>query len=50
MLFDNWAHHYEKAAHSIHTTFGDVEWITIFFFIGLFILVHGVRVINRSFH
>lgn len=42
MLLDNWAHHAEKAAHNIHSTFGDVEWITIFFFIGLFIVVHGV--------
>jgi Na+/H+ antiporter NhaD/arsenite permease-like protein len=44
MLLDNWAHHSEKAAHNIHTTFGDVEWITIFFFLGLFIVVHGVEV------
>jgi Na+/H+ antiporter NhaD/arsenite permease-like protein len=44
MLLDNWAHHAEKAAHNIHQTFGDVEWITIFFFIGLFIVVHGVDV------
>lgn len=44
MLLDNWAHHSEKAAHNVHATFGDVEWITIFFFIGLFIVVHGVEV------
>jgi Na+/H+ antiporter NhaD/arsenite permease-like protein len=44
MLLDNWAHHTEKASHNIHRTFGDVEWITIFFFIGLFIIVHGVDV------
>jgi Na+/H+ antiporter NhaD/arsenite permease-like protein len=44
MLFDNWVHHTEKAAHNIHQTFGDVEWITIFFFIGLFIVVHSVEV------
>ena len=44
MLLDNWAHHSEKAAKNIHQTFGDVEWITIFFFIGLFIVVHGVEV------
>lgn len=43
MLLDNWAHHSEKAAHNIHSTFGDVEWITIFF-IGLFVVVHGVDV------
>jgi Na+/H+ antiporter NhaD/arsenite permease-like protein len=44
MLLDNWAHHTEKAAHNIHQTFGDVEWITIFFFVGLFMVVHGVDV------
>jgi len=43
MLLDNWAHLTEKAAHNIHQTFGDVEWITIFFFIGLFMVVHGVE-------
>ena len=44
MLLDNWAHLSEKAAHNVHRTFGDVEWITIFFFIGLFVVVHGVDV------
>ncbi|WP_315836997.1 ArsB/NhaD family transporter [Bradyrhizobium prioriisuperbiae] len=44
MLLDNWTHHSEKAAQNIHQTFSDVEWITIFFFIGLFIVVHGVEV------
>jgi Na+/H+ antiporter NhaD/arsenite permease-like protein len=44
MLLDNWSHHAEKASDNIHRTFGDVEWITIFFFIGLFIVVHGVEV------
>jgi Na+/H+ antiporter NhaD/arsenite permease-like protein len=43
MLLDNWAHQAEKAAHNIHQTFGDVEWITIFFFVGLFMVVHGVE-------
>jgi Na+/H+ antiporter NhaD/arsenite permease-like protein len=44
MLLDNWAHHSEKASHNIHSTFGDVEWITVFFFLGLFVVVHGVEV------
>jgi Na+/H+ antiporter NhaD/arsenite permease-like protein len=43
MLCDNWTHHAEKASHNIHSTFGDVEWITIFFFLGLFVVVHGVE-------
>jgi Na+/H+ antiporter NhaD/arsenite permease-like protein len=44
MLLDNWHHHAEKQAGNVHRTFTDVEWITIFFFIGLFIIVHGVEV------
>ena len=44
MLLDNWGHHGEMAARNLHETFSDVEWITIFFFIGLFIVVHGVEV------
>jgi len=43
MLLDNWQHHNEKQSENVHKTFGDVEWITIFFFIGLFIVVHGVE-------
>ncbi len=44
MFLDNWQHHSEKQSANVHETFSDVEWITIFFFIGLFIVVHGVEV------
>ncbi|NVO17567.1 MAG: ArsB/NhaD family transporter [Rhodoplanes sp.] len=44
MLLDNWQHHAERQSENVHKTFGDVEWITIFFFVGLFIVVHGVEV------
>src|SRR6516165_10274488 len=44
MMLDNWTHHNERAARNMHSTFSDVEWITIFFFIGLFVVVHGVEV------
>jgi Na+/H+ antiporter NhaD/arsenite permease-like protein len=44
MFLDNWQHHNEKQSENVHKTFGDVEWITIFFFIGLFIVVRGVEV------
>jgi Na+/H+ antiporter NhaD/arsenite permease-like protein len=44
MLLDNWQHHTEKQSANVHKTFGDVEWITIFFFVGLFVVVHGVEV------
>src|SRR6266849_6439562 len=33
-----------STSENVHRTFGDVEWITIFFFIGLFVVVHGVDV------
>lgn len=44
MFLDNWQHHNEKQSENVHRTFSDIEWITIFFFIGLFIVVHGVDV------
>jgi Na+/H+ antiporter NhaD/arsenite permease-like protein len=44
MFLDNWQHHNEKQSANVHQTFGDVEWITIFFFVGLFIVVRGVEV------
>jgi Na+/H+ antiporter NhaD/arsenite permease-like protein len=33
----------EKQSEQVHRTFGEVEWITIFFFVGLFILVAGIE-------
>jgi Na+/H+ antiporter NhaD/arsenite permease-like protein len=44
MLLDNIGHHPEKQSEKSTQTFGEVEWITIFFFIGLFVVVHGVEV------
>lgn len=32
----------EEQAHHVHSSFGEVEWITLFFFIGLFVMVEGV--------
>jgi Na+/H+ antiporter NhaD/arsenite permease-like protein len=43
LLLDNWPRDAEAQSHSIHASFGDVEWITIFFFVGLFIIVAGVE-------
>lgn len=34
----------ESQSHEVHHIFGEVEWVTIFFFIGLFVVVHGVEV------
>ncbi|MFZ0609411.1 MAG: ArsB/NhaD family transporter [Xanthobacteraceae bacterium] len=44
MLLDNWEHHSAKQTDKVTQTFTEVEWITIFFFIGLFIVVHAVEV------
>ena len=44
MLLDNWRHQSEMQTQNVHRTFGDVEWITIFFFVGLFVVVRGVEV------
>ncbi len=44
MLCHNIEHHreLERQTAKVTATFNDVDWITIFFFIGLFIIVHGV--------
>jgi Na+/H+ antiporter NhaD/arsenite permease-like protein len=46
MLLHNIEHHREKEKQSIKVTetFNEVDWITIFFFVGLFIVVHGFDV------
>ncbi len=33
----------EEQSHAIHHTFAEVEWITIFFFVGLFVVVAGIE-------
>ena len=44
MLLDNWKHRGAKQADNVRSTFAEVEWATIFFFIGLFVVVHAVEV------
>jgi len=46
MLLHNIEHHREpaKQIEKVNRTFGEVDWITIFFFVGLFIVVHGLEV------
>ena len=46
MLFHNIEHHREKEKQTLKVTetFNEVDWITIFFFVGLFIVVHGFDV------
>ncbi|MET0085209.1 MAG: ArsB/NhaD family transporter [Sedimenticola sp.] len=33
----------ESQSKNVHASFAEVEWVTIFFFVGLFILVHGIE-------
>src|SRR5438045_9425283 len=44
MLFHNIEHHREKEKQTLRVTetFAEVDWITIFFFLGLFVIVHGI--------
>jgi Na+/H+ antiporter NhaD/arsenite permease-like protein len=46
MLLHNIEHHREahKQSSRVTETFNEVDWITIFFFVGLFIVVHGLEV------
>lgn len=43
LLLHNLPHHITEQSHKVHKTCGEVEWITIFFFIGLFIVVYGLE-------
>jgi Na+/H+ antiporter NhaD/arsenite permease-like protein len=46
MLLHNIEHHreIEKQNEKVTATFAEIDWITIFFFVGLFIVVHGLDV------
>lgn len=43
LLLDNWPRDAEAQTHHVHESFGEVEWVTIFFFVGLFAIVAGVE-------
>jgi Na+/H+ antiporter NhaD/arsenite permease-like protein len=43
LLLDIYRHKPEEQSHRVHDAFKMVEWETIFFFVGLFILVAGVE-------
>ena len=43
LLLANVRSNAEEQSESVHHTFGEVEWVTIFFFVGLFIVVHGIE-------
>lgn len=43
MLLENYKFKPETQSHNVHGVFKDVEWETIFFFMGLFMIVYGVE-------
>ncbi|MBS9778264.1 MAG: ArsB/NhaD family transporter [Gammaproteobacteria bacterium] len=43
MLLAYWRQNPEEQNETVHHLFGEVEWVTIFFFAGLFIIVAGVE-------
>ena len=44
MLLENLVHPREEQFAKISATYAEIDWITIFFFVGLFIVVRGVEV------
>jgi Na+/H+ antiporter NhaD/arsenite permease-like protein len=43
LLLTNLKNKASEQSENVHQTFGEVEWITIFFFVGLFIVVKGIE-------
>ncbi|MBT8130377.1 MAG: ArsB/NhaD family transporter, partial [Gammaproteobacteria bacterium] len=43
LILDNLPRSIEDQSENVHKSFNEVEWTTIFFFIGLFIVVYGVE-------
>ncbi len=43
LLLQCWPHNAEEQSKHTHHAFAEVEWVTIFFFVGLFIVVHGLE-------
>lgn len=43
LLLDNFSRDSEEQGASVQSAFAEVEWVTLMFFVGLFILVHGLE-------
>jgi Na+/H+ antiporter NhaD/arsenite permease-like protein len=43
LLIDSWRHRDDKQAGNVHNILAEIEWTTIFFFLGLFVVVHAVE-------
>lgn len=43
LFLDNYHRNAEEQSHAVQKAFAEVEWVTLMFFVGLFILVHGLN-------
>lgn len=43
LLLENTRHHPDHHAHNVHSAFAEAEWVTLFFFVGLFVMVAGIE-------
>ncbi|MBI2312412.1 MAG: ArsB/NhaD family transporter [Betaproteobacteria bacterium] len=43
LLLDNLHRHGEEQSKNVHHAFAEAEWVTLFFFVGLFIMVYGLE-------
>jgi len=43
LLLENLPHDAEQQSGNVHGAFAEVEWVTIFFFVGLFVVVYGIE-------
>ena len=43
LFLENLAHPRDAHHHNVHKAFAEAEWVTLFFFVGLFILVAGIE-------
>jgi Na+/H+ antiporter NhaD/arsenite permease-like protein len=43
LLLDNYHRTAEEQSENVHRAFAEAEWVTLLFFVGLFILVHGLE-------
>ncbi len=50
LLLDNFRLDAEAQSHKVHHAFAEIEWVTIFFFVGLFIAVRGLEQVGAIDH
>lgn len=50
LLLDNFSLDAEAQSHKVHHAFAEIEWVTLFFFVGLFIAVRGLEEVGAIDH